>query len=135
MSALVTGWVTLAWTFHRLEWGLLYDLLGAELVERHAGLFIPIIALRYVIPIVLARILLAEAFGDRWRYPQLGITLVAGARTLSLLFVTLGIGHHQVRSDMYLEAVQETAIWAIVTLALFWPPTVRPAMPGTRRSQ
>jgi hypothetical protein len=121
VGALATGWVTLAWTFHWLDWSFLYNWFGADFVERNVAMFLAPLVLRYIAPLIMIRIVLADALGKPWVYPRRSVTLLAGIKTLSVLLVACGIGLHRVSSDVYLEAVQESAIWLILCLALFWP--------------
>jgi hypothetical protein len=115
------GWVTLAWTFHRLEWGFLYDWLDAALVEARAGVFIALIVVRYAIPLVMVRMVLAAELGDLWPYPQRIIALLTGLKTLAALSMAVGMGFFLAGNDFYLEAVQETAIWAVLSAVLLMP--------------
>ena len=39
LAAAVSAWVTLAWTFHRMEWGFLFDWCEVRFVERNVGFF------------------------------------------------------------------------------------------------
>jgi hypothetical protein len=120
LAAAMSAWVTLAWTFHRLEWGFLFDWFEVRFVERKVGLFALPIALRFCIPLVMARLLLAEAFGDTWAYPQRWVTLLAGFKAFATLMIALGLACHQAATEAYLEAVQQTAIWTFVIWALPW---------------
>ncbi len=124
------GWVTLAWTLRWFEWGFLYDWFDPALVEHHAAWFLVPIAARYALPLIMFRLVLGEALGTRWPYPQAGAILLAGIKVLSLLMIVIGIGAHDVASDVYLEAVQQAAIWIVVVWPLFLPGGVTvPAAP------
>jgi hypothetical protein len=112
------GWVVLAWTVHRLEWRFLYDWFAAPYVERHVALFLPLILARFAIPLVVARLLVAEALGPPGPRAQRLVWMLAGAKIGSLLLLTVGIAWVNAASDMYLEAAQETGIATVIAFGL-----------------
>ena len=118
LATTAVGWGTLAWTVHRLEWHFLYDWLAAGFVENNVVLFAPAIVLRYLLPMFIMRMLLAEFLQPAAPYPRRRITRYAGIKLLSLVFIALGMGLVHAGSDIYFEAVQETTIWAVLALAL-----------------
>lgn len=118
LGVLASGWGTLAWTFHRLEWGFLYEWFAAGTVEDKVAFFAPLIALRYVLPMLVVRTLLAEFLEPGTPYPRRRITMCAGVKVLSLVFIALGMGFTHAGSDVYFEAVQESTIWLVMLLAL-----------------
>jgi hypothetical protein len=95
---------------HWLEWRFLYDWWDAAFVEEHVGYFLPVIVLRYAIPVVLTRVLLAEQLDGATVYPRRAVWLLSGAKVLSVFLFTCGIGWASVASDSYLEAAEETGI-------------------------
>ncbi len=115
------GWCALAWTFHWLEWDFLYDWLDAGFVEVNAGAFIVPIVVRYLVPLVMARVVLARELEGRLAYPQRAAALLAGLKTLSVLLIACGMGYSEADNDFYLEAVQEASIWAVLAAALVIP--------------
>jgi hypothetical protein len=117
-ALIAVGWVTFAWTVHRLEWGFLYDWFSAPFVERHVGFFLPLILVRYVLPLLVARILLAGELGSDMPYPGRAISLVAGWKIASLFLLTVGIGASSSTTEIYLEGAEETAIAGLLAAGL-----------------
>jgi hypothetical protein len=113
-----TGWVSFAWTVHRLEWHFLYELFAAPTVERYVWFFIPLILARYLLPLLLGRALLAESLD----HPELDVRrlvwTLAGAKVLTVLLFTAGIGWANPQSDVYLEAAQEAGVGTVLTAGL-----------------
>lgn len=120
LAAMVATWVSSGWTFHRLEWGFMFDWFSVRFVEKTVGVFGLLIAARFCLPLFMARYVLRRALPDGWVYPQRSITIVAGLTTFATLLVAMGMAFHLAGSDAYLEAVQETAIWSFVVVALPW---------------
>jgi hypothetical protein len=117
-AVFAAGWVAFAWTTHWLEWRFLYDWWGAAFVEDHVGWFIPLIVARFAIPVLLARVLLAEGFDDGAPYPRREVWFLVGVKVLTVLLFTCGIGLVSVESDSYLEAAEETGIWTALSAGL-----------------
>jgi hypothetical protein len=119
-----SGWVSFAWTLHRLEWSFLYDFWSAAFVERHVAAFAPLLVGRFALPLLAARVLLARelevevedqiepggALDMAW--------LLAGSKVASLMFWSYGIAFVSVASDVYLEAVQETCLACALLVGL-----------------
>jgi hypothetical protein len=118
MALVAAGWVTLGWTVHRLEWQFLYGWFDAVTVERRVALFLPLILVRYAIPLWIARYLLR----DDPRVPDDRATsrmmLIGGMKVLSLLAITYGMAFQSLESDVSLEAAQETGIFTVLMLGL-----------------
>lgn len=113
-----TGWISFAWTVHRLEWHFLYDWFDAPFVEQHVWLFLPLILARYLLPLLVARSLLAESLGPPEPEVRRFVFTLASAKVLTLLLFTAGIGWANSESDVYLEAAQETGIGTVLTAGL-----------------
>jgi hypothetical protein len=117
-GVVVAGWVTLAWTLHLYEWKFLYEIVSPGFAEDHALWFVPIINGRYLIPIVMARIVLWEGFGYQTPYPKRLIWTAAGAKVASLAIILTGIGYVMADSDVYLEAIGEAAALSVFVVGL-----------------
>jgi len=118
LGVLASGWGTLAWTFHRMEWHFLYEWFAARTVEDKVAMLAPLIVLRYVLPMLVMRTLAAEFLDPTVGYPRRRITMYAGIKVLSLVFIALGMAFTHAGSDVYFEAVQESTIWLVMMLAL-----------------
>lgn len=114
----VAGWVTIAWTLHLYEWKFIYELLDPGFVEEHALLLVPVINGRYLIPVFMARIIVHEGFGYQTPYPKRLVWTAAGAKIISLVLVLTGVGYSIADSDVYLEAIQESAALSVFVAAL-----------------
>jgi hypothetical protein len=118
LGMVVAGWVTLAWGVRWLEWGFLYDWFGAEFVETHVGWFLPLILMRYVIPVWIVRILLGEEPEEGRAESERTSWLVWGAKILSLLLFAYGAWHFEPTTDPRLEAAAQTALATVLAAGL-----------------
>ncbi len=114
----VAGWVTIAWTLHLYEWKFLYELVDPGFAEEYALLFVPLINGRYLLPMLIARIILHEGFAYRTPYPRRLIWTAAGAKIISMATIMTGIGYVMADSDVYLEAISESAALSVFVAAL-----------------
>ncbi len=109
------GWMTLSWTFQSLEWLQSYDWFEAVFVESNVILFVPLIVLKYALPVVIVRQPLRAVLGPP-NHPLLWSAVMVKAGVL--LLVTLGIAAHLPNTGVYLESIQETSIFVILCLGL-----------------
>ena len=117
ISMIAVGWITLAWTVHRLEFFFVFDWFSTGTVTKYVVLFLPFIILRYMIPLIMIRILLTEVFKRSSPFPHRAVLVVAGLKLCSLLLIFYGIGLNNT-SNVYYEGVQEAGIWIILILGL-----------------
>jgi hypothetical protein len=120
MALVVAAWTTLALTLHRLEWRFLYDLVAPPVVERHVGLFLPLILGRYALPLILARRLLAEARGREGGGAS--AYAVAATKVVTLTLVATGYGLFDPTGELFTEAVQNVLTFTVPLLALAYQP-------------
>jgi hypothetical protein len=120
MALVVAAWTTLALTLHRLEWRFLYDLVAPPVVERHVGLFLPLILGRYALPLILARRLLAEARGREG--DGASAYAVAATKVVTLTLVATGYGLFDPTGELFTEAVQNVLTFTVPLLALAYQP-------------
>jgi len=130
VALVVTAWSTLALTLHRLEWHVLYDFFAPSFVERHIGLFLPVIVGRYAIPLVLARRLLAEARPEWVTSSWRGAFGVAIAKVTTLVLVATGYALFNPTSDLFAQAVANVLTFSMPLLALAYEPRAEPARPS-----
>lgn len=109
------GWLTLGWGFSRLDWAPLFDYVPPELVGRKMGHFLPLILVRFALPIVVVRTLIEEACDSQHPFPSTHLGLVLGMKYLSLLLIVLGIGFDQPGSYLYFEAVAQLGVFLILS--------------------
>jgi hypothetical protein len=113
-----SGWVSFAWTLHRLEWAFLYDFWSAAFVESHVAAFLPLLMGRFALPLLAARLLLRRELGVAANRGLHLAWLLIGSKVASLMFWSYGTAFVSVASDVYLEAVQETSLACVLLLGL-----------------
>ena len=119
LAFFVSGWVSFAWTLHRLEWAFLYDFWSAAFVESRVAAFLPLLMGRFALPLIAARVLLRRELGVADDERALGWAwLLVGSKVASLMFWSYGTAFVSVASDVYLEAVQETSLACVLLLGL-----------------
>jgi hypothetical protein len=118
LGVLAAGWVGLAWTTHRLEWTFLEELAPGARLDRLLVLLSPLILGRYVIPVLVARMLVDERFAEP---AARGAFRVMGVKVLGLAAVFAGLAYVNAVSNVYLEAVEECAIFFLLMSGLAAP--------------
>lgn len=111
------AWFTVAWTFHLFEWKVLYEWFSAGFIEENALAFIPIIDGRYLVAVLMVRVLVREAFKDV-RYPWREVWSGAGLKLVGSALLITGFAYAFADSDIYLESVQQAAVLMVLSLAL-----------------
>lgn len=115
LGVLAVGWCTLRWSFQPLEWAFIYNWVPADLVERNAFLFMPLIGLRYALPLVVLRIVVGDALGAPLSRAAFKLGVVKGSIGL---VIALGIALHSAGTQVHLEAVQQASIWIVLLFGL-----------------
>jgi hypothetical protein len=121
MALIVAAWGSLALTLSRLEWKVFYNFFPALFVEHHVGALLPGIVLRYSLPLVLARRLLAEASLDvrsTWQ-PAAGLMAL---KVSALVLGLIGSAILDPTSEPFLAAVQCLLTFSILGFALAYEP-------------
>jgi hypothetical protein len=121
LAVAASGWMTLAWTFQHLEWAQAYDWFSAAFVEDHVLVFVPLIALKYALPAALSRGLLADALGPEPPAARRWLWTAASVKALSLVMISLGVAMHLPDTSVYLESVQQAAIFIFASFGLCVP--------------
>jgi hypothetical protein len=111
IGLIAAGWVTLSWGLNSLEWHAAYDFFPPKLVEEYVGLFLPLIVLKYSLPVLISRMLIAEKLKWEQEYPAREMAFFAGFKFATLILITLGLGYYTAGSNVYLEATGELAIF------------------------
>lgn len=117
-GVIVGGWTTVTWTMHLFEWKVFYDWFSAAFMENHALMFMPIIGARYVVIVLAARMILRRGFAGAESYPRRMIYTGLGLKLVTLTLIIVGLGSQIPDSGVYLEAIQEGAILAVLSLGL-----------------
>jgi hypothetical protein len=118
LALVLAGWVTVAWTLHLYEWKVLYSWFPAAFLEEQALLFIPFINGRYILPVLMARMLLREGFVRVGDYPRDTVWTALGVKVVSLTCIVTGIGFVMADSEVYLEALGEGAALMVYAVGL-----------------
>jgi len=121
LGTLAAGWCTLAFGADRLEWQALYDAFAPPVVERHVALFLPIIAGRFALAMVVVRLALRPALPTEPTAAEGGALVLVGVSVLSLLCVGLGLARALPGSSVYLESCQHAAVLWMVALGFAVP--------------
>lgn len=117
LGVVASGWVTIAWTVHGLEWEFLSEWMSNQFVDTHLLYFLPLLLARYLLPVLVVRRVVDDILGRRgedWMLLRGG-----GLKLLGTTAVALGIASFSVASDVYVEAFQENGLWLILLAGLF----------------
>jgi hypothetical protein len=106
LMVIATGWIGLSWTTHGFEWDFLYRVFDAKFVEANVGFFIPLILIRYCIPLIVFRMLIVDKAVFK-NIRKIFFYIVLPIKVLSLVGIMIGFGLADAGSLIYLEAVQE----------------------------
>lgn len=117
-AVLMTGFVTSTWTIRDLEWQVLYDWIEPYTVEHNVFLFLPWIIVKTVLPLFIFRMVLRRGMGRDVTFSRDLVLMAAGAKLLSLVLVTTGIGVAEPGTYIYIEAVQQIAVLTMITFGL-----------------
>jgi hypothetical protein len=119
MGCLFSGWVTLGWSLHELEWKILYQFFPPSVVENQVVYFLPIIVLRYAVPVVICRLVLALDVAKGALRDNNFLKQVMASKFISLGVVAIALAEYNPHSNVYLEAIQQLCIWVVIALALW----------------
>lgn len=111
IGLIVSGWVSLSWGLTHLEWHAAYDFFPPKVVEEFVGLFLPLIVLKYALPVLIAKSLVLEGVRLEEIYPARQMALAIGVKFGTLILLVLGLGYYTPGSNVYLEATGELAIF------------------------
>ena len=82
VSTLLGGWIAFDWSFQRLEWSFLYTFVSPQRAIELAGLLIPVILVRHLLPFFAFRLALRERLATVAVEPRPAIQSIQGARML-----------------------------------------------------
>lgn len=128
VGVIASGFGTLSWTTHRLEWSFLYDWFPGDVVERRAPLFIPLLVGRYVLPVLIVRHLLTDVFHSP--PPVRDGLALDGIKVLALSLSAIGIALHAPVSDAFVFVVEQQILFFFLSLGLIPAAHRRLVIPG-----
>lgn len=114
----VAGWVTVAWTLHLYEWKVFYAWFTAASMEEHALWLMPFINARYLLPVVMSRLVLRGELRHAQPYPRRHVWTALGVKVVSLAGILTGLGYAIADSGAYLEAIGEAATLIVLSVGL-----------------
>ena len=118
LGAMLAGWASFTWSFARVEWDFVFDWMTTEQSLKYVGVLAPLIAARFVIPMLLFRRVFAFLFPDTEQEVRRGAFMLLAFKMFSLLAVTAGLGYHLPGTSIFLEGIQHLVITGLLMLAL-----------------
>jgi hypothetical protein len=112
------GWMTLGWSLGRIEWGFLFDFVSPDLVSRRMGHFYPLILIRYVIPVMVIRLLVTEVLLGKTLMPRRLMAFLVGLKYVMSLGILLGIAVTTSASAVYVGALSHIAVFLLLIIGL-----------------
>jgi hypothetical protein len=112
------GWMTLGWSLGRVEWGFLFDFVSPDLVSRRMGHFYPLILIRYVIPVMVIRLLVTEVLVGKTLVPMRWMAFLVGLKYVMSLGILLGIAVTTSASAVYVGALSHIAVFLLLIIGL-----------------
>lgn len=112
------GWMTLGWGLGRVEWGFLFDFVSPDLVSQRMGHFYPLILIRYVIPVMVIRLLVTEVLVGKTLVPRRLMAFLVGLKYVMSLGILLGITVTTSASAVYVGALSHIAVFLLLIIGL-----------------
>jgi hypothetical protein len=115
---IAAGWIQFSWGVSQLEWHFLYDFFESGFIEKQVVWFLPLVLIRYavvyllIVTVVGSELPLATLRAHKWVFG------IAGAKMISMVALTMGLGVHHASSGVYLEGVQQCGVLLGVCLGL-----------------
>ena len=122
LGLIIAGWVGVCWSTTHVEWAFLSEHFGAEQIRSHILLFLPLLALRYALPVFVFRQVVQAELGDTDRQQHDWVWTAYGAKLGAVVAGTLGVGLAIGTTAFFLEGVQQAAVLAILGFGLLGLP-------------
>ena len=89
LGLIIAGWVSVCWSTTHVEWAFLSEHFGAEQIRSHVLLFLPLLALRYALPVFVFRQVVQAELGDTDRRQHDWVWTAYGAKLGAVVAGTL----------------------------------------------